>query len=901
MRGALSRLISGVVLGTVLWGVFIALRGELGVAVWQSNAWLTLAYAVVVLTAIGANTGGARQWRHRALWLFAAAGIGAAAAAIGGHSPLIGALVGASVHALVASVFIWSCDEPAPGWRRLVVALVGGWVVVSVLGSAWILTTAPAFAEGFVLLSLFLLAVLTALAVVLGFLVSRSVAAAGPALHPGRLAMIVVVSTAVLGGAGFYMVWAEGDKRPRLAGVPTRDEVFVAPAGEAAESGAASASARVRKADIIDMLAAQSQPSVVQLGNLALLTGEEHWAERFRDALLAEAEKQAFAGPAHSVKFGQYHAMLRALLYLELRRGQPALFSAAEQARIAEWLDAVLARSLTVEWVDLLYAIPFRNLPEGPYLNQEVGVGALSLLQHTVGDAELRERARSYLRRKAVGWRGNFRNLDDALEYQDIWMSNAYALWRYTDALDPAEAPGAQLAVDWLTAQLLQAPVPLNYGLIGPFQPLDALTIAAFGLRDGEARWLLDQRLAKLRDSGSRLPSSLGWLWLWDDNVTPMRPQRRSVAIAGPTGYNFRPGAMAPDKLVLRGAGEPELFALFGQRNRGWHRYPATGTLIALFFGTEPLVTERIVDRYHHWLPAGRAKHRDKKIDRLSLNGPMVARSGLDAWIGGVTGVYSRWSQAAPAFASLERFVLAEDLQVARMRMADWSGVDVVRTIAMRANRWLAVWDDLSGESGLSRAVNWNLVGFESGADAGRFLQQSGAAAGALVVADAHARLRSEPIVYASRPAWPAAAPDLRVMVESRSRLRTAAVFQTGEPLAVSGQVTDVAGVIRLGDAERLVFGGQGVWHVDGIASDAAVLHTSATQQGPRYRLFDAAHLALTAEDRCIDRLAIRTADADHWTTEDAAAGTAFTGRLDFSPGSDADLTLRLCDGDGSG
>jgi hypothetical protein len=894
---AVVQIATGIGLSISFWAVVVLLREQIGVAVWQNDLFLTIGYGLVVFSAVIANVEGARRWQSLAAWFAVAASFVVAAAGVAGQPLPAGVLLALSVHLLAVLVFRGVARGSLGSWRNALATLTFAWVLWAALSAVWIQTTAPAYAEGFVLLTLWLLGTFTFLSAVAGFLLARSAREACGALRAGRIAILLVGAGLILTGSIIYMLWAEGDDRPALAAVPERADVFIAPAGAAGNSEAnAAKAAQFRREDVIAMLQSKPRPSLSQLGNLALLSGDRRWAAAYREGLLGEVASDALTGPANSVKFGQYNAMLRGLFFLEISRVWPELFSAEEQERIAAWFSRIMQRAFTVEWVDLLYAIPFRDLPEGPYLNQEVGAGSLSVLRRIVNTEELRSRATSFLDRKGVGWRGNFRNGDDSLQYQDVWISNAYALWRYADGSRPDKAPGAQLSVDWLKEQLLRAPVPLNYGLVGPFRPLDSLSIAAFALRDKEARWLLDQHLTALREGGESLPGDLAWLWLWDDSIPAVAPSLTSKALNGITGYSFRPGSLAPDKLVFRDENDPELFALFGLRNRGWHRYPATGSLIALFYGDFPAVTERIVRLSHKWLPAGRAKHRDKKVDRMSLNGPMVARTGLDAWIGGVSGVYSRWSQATPAFAPLDLFVAADDLQVARMDLGDWSGIAASRTVVVGDDGWLVVWDQLDGSAGLARAANWNLVGYTPTDLPGMFVKQPGSGGRVTFLHDGEARVKSAPIRYPHPPAWPAAAPDRHVLVQSRASLRTAAVFQLDEQaIPATGRIGDAGAELSFGEDEVLVLGTGGEAQTADVVSDAAVIHRRRTPDGIRYRLFDLTYVDVDKTAGCISALRTLTAEETAWRADAEDTPSAFHGRLDVAAASAVDFTVVPC------
>jgi len=151
-----------------------------------------------------------------------------------------------------------------------------------------------------------------------------------------------------------------------------------------------------------------------EYGMLALGTGERRWAERFRESLLKEVAERRYTGPAHSVKAVQFEAALRAYYYPRVRDRFPGLFSEEEDGAVRAWFAAINRRALTVEWVDLMYALAFSKWPEGPYENQENGAGLLALLEaEGLADPALSAANRAYLARNRGGWTARFPGTGD--------------------------------------------------------------------------------------------------------------------------------------------------------------------------------------------------------------------------------------------------------------------------------------------------------------------------------------------------------------------------------------------------------------------------------------------------------------------------------------------------------
>lgn len=132
---------------------------------------------------------------------------------------------------------------------------------------------------------------------------------------------------------------------------------------------------------LTDQVAANPSKKTPEYGLLALATGEERWAQAFRESLLEEARTMLFTGPSGSVKYGQYLAGKRAYFYPRVRDAFPELFRPNDEKTITDWFAAINQRTLTTEWVDWMYALALRYRPQGPYENQENGAGLLALLE----------------------------------------------------------------------------------------------------------------------------------------------------------------------------------------------------------------------------------------------------------------------------------------------------------------------------------------------------------------------------------------------------------------------------------------------------------------------------------------------------------------------------------------
>jgi len=422
-------------------------------------------------------------------------------------------------------------------------------------------------------------------------------------------------------------------------------------------------------------------------GSLAIYTGDPAYAATFRDLLLQEAALGLYTSPAHSVKWGQLEAALRAARLDLVSQRFPDLFSSADQALLRAWFAQINRRALTVEWVDWFYATAYAKRPEGPYENQEIGSGLLALLTQTGWTGpDLLAQNRAYLATAPLGWRSLFRNTDDAYMYQGVWLSNAWWIYNYrqTAGLDTAKAPqNMALAFRWLLALALPDGEAPLYNVQGSPAMAEYYLSGAMLLSDPALTWLAGKALSRplKPQEGYHLYSGilLGHL----DLPQAQPPTLGSCLLFGNSGLPTRKGPLGPDKVVLRdGWMDEATYALLNLRFSGWHRYKATNTL-TLLYQAGPLVTEKVTADDFWWLPAGRSAFRDKRVPRENLNGLLLPKAGLPWVIWVLSGLGSPWRQDPPAYAEVVDFFTTGLVDGAKTVISDWHHWRHERTLYM--------------------------------------------------------------------------------------------------------------------------------------------------------------------------------------------------------------------------
>jgi len=459
---------------------------------------------------------------------------------------------------------------------------------------------------------------------------------------------------------------------------------------------------------LLDRVEANPHKGPPEYGMLALGTGEQRWAQAFRESLLSEAAEGRFTGPAHSVKSVQYEAALRAYYLPRVQAAFPDLFSDDDLALLREWLAAINRRALTVEWVDWMYALAFAKWPEGPYENQENGAGLLALLESeglTTPDLSLTNR--DYLERNRRGWIARFRNTDDAFIYQPEWINNAYFQSLYT-----GETPEdkLRLSFEWLLLQALPDGAPLRYN--HPARPSLAgiAYLGAHLLKDPRYIWLAGRALMDVEARGKYLSAQPGVEQ--PISLIGRSPTQGSCLLYGGSGLPNQAGPLAPDKIVFRdGWSSDSAYLLLNLRFTGWHRYKATNT-VTLLYQNGPLAADVLDGESFSWLPRGRSLFRDKRIPRENLNGLLIERTGMSAVLYTLTGVGGPWAQDPPYYAEVVAFETGDELDWAHTRLVDWRGWQHDRRVYFYHNGGpIIVVDEAEGPLGRQAALAWHLIG----------------------------------------------------------------------------------------------------------------------------------------------------------------------------------------------
>lgn len=460
---------------------------------------------------------------------------------------------------------------------------------------------------------------------------------------------------------------------------------------------------------ILQSLESNPHKSSPEYGMLAVGSGKNFWAEKFRESILEEARHGLYTEPAGSVKYGQYEATFRAYYYSRILERFPDLFSSFENKEIRDWFAAINRRALTVELVDWLYAIAFSKRPEGPYENQETGVGLLGLLESQgLADPKSTVENQDYLSQNLSGWMQRFRNTDDAAVYQPEWINNAYyqSLYSKTTNYD-----NIRLSFEWLLLQALPNGAPLRYNHIGSASFESLAYLGAKLLGDDRFIWLSGRALDYKNERGNRIFPQPGVEKPTD--LMGKSPSEGSCLLFGGSGLPNQIGPLAPDKIVFRnGWASDSAYLLLNLRFTGWHRYKATNT-VTLLYQNGNLASDQMSEETFSWLPVGRSLFRDKRIPRENLNGFIVDKVGLSRILYELTGLGSPWAQDPPYYAEVEEFTTGKKMDSSTTMIEDWHGWTHNRSILFHHEGPIVVIDDAWGPERQTAGLSWNLISDE--------------------------------------------------------------------------------------------------------------------------------------------------------------------------------------------
>jgi len=440
---------------------------------------------------------------------------------------------------------------------------------------------------------------------------------------------------------------------------------------------------------------------------LTLVTEDEEWLNLFSTSLLYEARSGKYTEPANSIKFGQLDAAIRIYYFSEILKKYPELFSQTELLELKEWFANINRRAMTVEWVDWMYSSAFSMFPIGPYENQEIGAGLISmLLLNNLSANELKQQNITYLEEYQRGWFDRFRNTDDAFVYQSTWIINAYFQSLYFK--NNGEEENIKKSFEWIMNQILPNGASPSYNMPYENSSVQAMMLGAYLTGDGRFLWSANKQLEYLDNSKINIYAYPGIEKLKETDILAIKPKIGTCLIYGDSGLPTQKGPLSPDKLIFRsGWDNSDKYILINLRSSGWHKYKGTNT-VSIVYENGIIIGEELNSETYSWLPKGRSAFRDKRIPREILNGLIVERYGLNQIICTLISCDSNWAQNPPSEVEIIDYSTNEDYDYAKLQIT-WASITHEREIYFYKTGPIFILDIVEGK--LHSGINWNFIG----------------------------------------------------------------------------------------------------------------------------------------------------------------------------------------------
>jgi len=465
---------------------------------------------------------------------------------------------------------------------------------------------------------------------------------------------------------------------------------------------------------LIKYLKDRPEQNIDILFYLYYLSDNDDYGLKFKELLLDEVKNKKFIGISNSVKAWQFQAMHRAYYYDLLIEKNNQFFTPEENELILDWFREINEHAYKITWVSYAYGFINKKLPEGPYENQEIGIGLLSILSEILKDKypELAKRNLEYVDKYGIGWKYNFRNPDDQIVYaQQTWQKNAFMMAKYGGHEEYLRGENSKASFEWVMLQWPPNGMAPAYDVPVDWTPFDTMILGSYLHEDGRYLWVAEKMLEKELENEDRKIDLILGLENFDNIPYVQKPDTGSCYIEGTIGTGLQPKGLMPDKIVLRdGWNEDSLYALLNMRFSGWHSYKATNSFISIMYG-EPFVVEKLDLERHDWLPKGKADHRDKKIERSELNGFILETKGLEEIVNKITGHGSSWHQDPPKFAEKSFMYTTENADFIKTKISDWHGWEHNRISILVKDGYIVVLDNAHGNDSRTVGITWNLKG----------------------------------------------------------------------------------------------------------------------------------------------------------------------------------------------
>lgn len=379
---------------------------------------------------------------------------------------------------------------------------------------------------------------------------------------------------------------------------------------------------------------------------LALLEQNETYAFTYLDKLDNEITTKKFENtPLTSNDWNQYLFSTR-LYYLYLLRNKFSSVREINQSLIDSYFSEKVHFLLDDTLSSNYFRFYYKRDVGGFYQNQENGMGLIAIYLLNYPNDSRVEELNSLFIENARGWKDSWKNFDDSIYYQNIWIQNAYFMCLYNSSY--CDEGNIKRSFDFIYDIYNGNMSSISFNSISTASYPNLFSLG-FGLtEDTKYIYTRDEMFKDILNYNFIDSPNLIGIESWIDYNKTFSVSDQSCVIFSSAGIPGVKEEIMPDKAILRNSQGD--YVLVNLRSSGWHRYKGTG---GIYFLTENGAVE--ISHYSNtqsfsFLPSGRALNRDLKLRKELFSSNVTKDQTIYGAISNLFGLGSRFDQRTESF-----------------------------------------------------------------------------------------------------------------------------------------------------------------------------------------------------------------------------------------------------------
>lgn len=426
----------------------------------------------------------------------------------------------------------------------------------------------------------------------------------------------------------------------------------------------------------------------------------------------SEERIEKFTEPMNSYKIDQLYGAHRAYILNDFIDNNVSSVLLNNTEELYSWINKVYLRIMTPEWSDIYYSLSIGKVSSGPYINQENGLGAVSIICSffkKIGKDD--SKCSKYISKNSNGWATTSRNTDDSIGYQQLWIYNAW----YQSNYAKYNFDNLNESFYWIFNQWPASGEKFGYNPTPDEIPLDTLLLGYHLTKNPDFLYLADKVSRQMHEDdlaaiyGFR-PGLQYYSLLENLNKSENNSLLHSKILYGPSGNYINNKSVQVDKMIIRGGQNESIFGVFNLRYSGYHSYPATNALIALHINEKPVVAENLRYYIDPLLPKGRQQERDERISRSRLNGFYVNQSKLKNAFEKFNIFKLNIFKTYPIFSNIDYYNFSDSQDIAIISASKSNQYKNIRLIYREGGEFILILDSNYLNYKIENGVSWHFL-----------------------------------------------------------------------------------------------------------------------------------------------------------------------------------------------